>query len=112
MWNKIDLSEAHQKITQIVNFVLFPCINEELVTGQSYVINQGSVVYKHLLNVDDDISQLLRVFQRVFDVFHDYLKEALGDKLTPDAAQGFKLITTAFTATVAKEYEVIANQPK
>ena len=43
-------------------------------------------------------------------MFHDYLKEALGDKLTPDAAQGFKLITTAFTATVAKEYEVIAKQ--
>ena len=65
---------------------------------------------KQLANVDDDISQFLLMLQRVFDVLHDYLKEALGDKLTPDAAQGFKLITTAFTATVAKEYEVIAKQ--
>ena len=52
------------------------------------------------------------MLQRVFDVLHDYLKEALGDKFTPDAEQGLKLITTTFTATVAKEYEVIVSQQK
>ena len=50
------------------------------------------------------------VLQQLFDVMQIYLKEAFGDKFTPDAAQGFRIIFTGFLANIAKQYDVIAEQ--